>query len=281
MRLWPILSSCFLASATFVSPASADVDFLAPGRTFRPLAADPRWPRFAATWREYVDDPFLDSTADVALGGTIAILRETPAVESAPPAWELGLQTAVFGTYQPLEASQDLFNSDWQFGLYAARRSGDWSGMLRLWHQSSHLGDEFLLRNPGVRRVNFTFESASDLLAYEPTSWSRLYGGGGWIFDENPAEFGNWFIQYGLEFRSPTTVFGGYARPFAAIDVQHYEATDWQADVSLIAGLDLKDPGSDGMALQVVLEFYDGRNINGQFFADDAQYFGGGLQLRL
>lgn len=261
-------------------PALADIDLFAPGRTFAEPVADPRWPRFAATWQEYVDNDRLDSTAAVALGGTIAILRETPADELAAPGWELGLQTAVFGTFQPLNSSQDLFNSDWNFGFYGARRVGDWSGILRLWHQSSHLGDEFLLRNPGIRRINFAFESVSGLAAWEPVDWSRLYGGGGWIFDEIPSDFGNWYIQYGLELRSPVRLFNDYATPFAAVDVQHYEATDWRPDVSLVAGLELQDPGRDGMLLRLILEFYDGRNVNGQFFSEDSQYVGGGLQLR-
>ncbi len=272
---------CMLAiSAGFTSAASADVDWLAPGRTFQQPLADPRWPRFSASWQEYRDDPFLDSAAAVSLGGTFALVRERP-VRRATPSWELGLQAAVFATFEPLEGSQDLFNSDWQVGAYLARRAGPWSGMLRLWHQSSHLGDEFLLRNPGFPRVNFTFESLSGLLAYDTTSWSRIYGGGGWLFDETPADFGNWFIQYGLELSPPFPVLGGRAHPFIAIDVQHYEATDWQADVSLVTGVHLGDSAPDDLRMSVYLELYDGRNPNGQFFDQDARYLGLGLQLRL
>ena len=269
-----------LVYSLFAPMAMADIDLLSAGRTFDAPVADPRWPHFAAKWQEYDDDPFLDSAASVALGGTIALLSSSPDL-NAPPQWELGLQTAVFATFEPLESSQDLFNSDWNFGFYAARRAGDFSGILRLWHQSSHLGDEFLLRNPTVKRVNFTFESLSALGAWEPTDWARLYGGGGWIFDENPSDFGNWFIQYGLELRSPVLLLGDVARPFAAVDVQHYQATDWQADVSLLAGLEFQDSMKDGFTLRLVLEYYDGRNPNGQFFGDDARYVGGGLQLAL
>ena len=278
MRLWLTLHA-FLICFGISAGARAEVGLLAVGRSFEPLVADPRWPRFAASWQEY-DDPLLDSVAAVALGGTFALVHGGTE-DGVPAPWEVGVQTAVFGTYEPLESSQDLFNSDWQVGLYTAGRHGDFSGMLRLWHQSSHLGDEFLLRNPGVQRINFTFESLSGLGAYEPTEWSRFYAGGGWIFDENPDDFGNWFVQYGLELRWPRTIFNGYARPFAAIDVQHYEATGWGPDVSIVTGLELRDPGSDGLTMRAVVEFYDGRNLNGQFFREDTQYLGGGLQLRL
>jgi hypothetical protein len=33
--------------------------------------------------------------------------------------------------------------------------------------------------------------------------------------------------------------------------------------------------------MRVILEFYDGRNPNGQFFEQDARYIGAGLQLSL
>lgn len=265
--------------------ARADVEFLAPARTFDEPIADPRWPRFAASWQEYHDDEFLDSVGAVAFGGSFAVVRKVsePAAQSPQPLaqWELGVQAAVFGTFEPTTPSQDLFNSDWQAGLYAAARRGDLSGILRFWHQSSHLGDEFLLKNPQVVRSNFTFESFSGLAAYQPTSWSRLYAGGGVIFDETPRAFGDWFIQYGAELRSPRSFASGHARPFAAIDVQHHQATDWQADVSIAAGLELRDPQRDGPTLRVILEFYDGRNLNGQFFASDVRYLGAGLQISL
>lgn len=265
--------------------ARADVDFLAPARTFGEPIADPRWPRFGASWQEYNDDVFLDSVGAVAVGGSFAVFREN-LDSAAPPSesqrqWEIGVQGAVFGTYEPTERSQDLFNSDWQAGLYFAARRGDLSGIIRLWHQSSHLGDEFLLKNPQVIRRNFTFESVSGLAGYEPSSWSRLYAGGGVIFDENPAAFGDWFVQYGAEVRSPQAFAGGHARPFAAIDVQHHQAADWQADVSIAVGLEVRDPQRDGPTLRLMLEFYDGRNLNGQFFAGDARYIGAGMQLSL
>lgn len=262
--------------------ARADVEFLAPARTFAEPVADPRWPRFAASWQEFHDDAFLGSAGAVAFGGSFAVFRDAPAAQSPRPLpqWEFGVQAAVFGTFEPTTPSQDLFNSDWQAGLYYAGRRGDFSGILRFWHQSSHLGDEFLLKTQVVR-TNFTFESLSGLAAYEPASWSRIYAGGGVIFDETPRAFGDWFIQYGAEVRSPHTFANGQARPFAAIDVRHHQATDWQADVSIAAGVELRDPRRDGPTLRLMLEFYDGRSLNGQFFASDVRYIGAGLQISM
>ncbi len=280
MRIAPLLLvSALLLPAVY--EARGDVGFLEVGRTFEAPIADPRWPRFAASWREYDGDSHLDSAAAVALGGTFALVYGRPEAEEAPPAWELGLQAAMFGTFQPESPSQDLYNTDWQFGIYAAGRSGRLSGIARLWHQSSHLGDEFLLRTPGLVRINFEFESVDGLLAYDLTDWSRIYAGGGWIFDEHPSDYGNWIVQYGLEVHWPRPIWNGYAVPFAAVDVTHLAGRDWQGNISLMAGVELTDPATDGPTLRAAVEYYNGGNFNGQFFEESVQYVGVGLQLEL
>ena len=50
--------------------------------------------------------------------------------------------------------------------------------MFRLFHQSSHLGDEFLLRTQ-TQRVNLSYESVDLRFSYEIGDVLRLYGGGG------------------------------------------------------------------------------------------------------
>lgn len=267
-----------------VPAALGDIEILAPGRTFDEPVADPRWPRFAASWQEYDDDEFLGVVGAVAIGGTLALIRQEPRliteVGRTLPSWEVGVQTAVFGTFEPLEVSQDMFNSDWQFGVYAAARRQRLGGIVRLWHQSSHLGDEFLL-NSDVVRQEFSFESISGLASLDAAPWLRIYGGGGWIFDEVPRDFGNFFLQYGVELRWPDPFANERLRPFVAIDLQQHEATDWQVDLSLTAGVELCDPRRDSPVMRFVIEFYDGRNLNGQFFAEDARYVGAGVRLSL
>lgn len=265
------------------SPAAADVELLKLGRSFDEPIADPRWPRTAASWQEYRGSMFVESVATVSAGATLAILRQ-PVVESdgdlSRPAWEFGVQGAIFGSFEPLSDSQDLFNSDWIFGFYAAAHRDQVSGIIRLWHESSHLGDEFLLSEPDVERVNFMFESLSGLASWEPVPWLRLYGGGGWIIDPFPNSYGDFFVQYGAELRSTRSFLWEYARPFVALDIQHYDATEWQADLSIKGGLELRNPQEvDGLAMRLLLELYSGRNHNGQFFAEDVEYAGVGLQI--
>ncbi len=57
---------------------------------------------------------------------------------------------------------------------------------VRLYYQSSHLGDEFILRNPDFNRINLSFEEIEALLSLD-VKWARIYGGGGYLIHREPA----------------------------------------------------------------------------------------------
>jgi Protein of unknown function (DUF1207). len=64
-------------------------------------------------------------------------------------------------------------------------RKGSLSAHLCVFHQSSHLGGEFILRNR-TNRINLSFESIDVKLSYDFDGVFRLYGGGGYIFRKEP-----------------------------------------------------------------------------------------------
>jgi hypothetical protein len=71
--------------------------------------------------------------------------------------------------------STDLINTDYVVGIPLSWRSGLFSTRVRLYHQSTHLGDEFVLHNPGVNRVNYSYEEAEAILSLNaPGGWGRL-----------------------------------------------------------------------------------------------------------
>ena len=57
--------------------------------------------------------------------------------------------------------------------------------MARFYHQSSHLGDEFLIETE-VERVNLTYEARRPPAVVRGHRWLRLYGGGGYIVRGDP-----------------------------------------------------------------------------------------------
>lgn len=253
------------------------IEFLPKGYLFAPLIADPRWPHFSITYQRFVDDPQLGNVIAISLGETFSLLRINT---SGAGAWEFGLQAAVFSIFDLDGPSSDLINADYIVAIPVSYRLGDFSAMARVFHQSSHLGDEFLLRNR-VDRINLSYETVDLRLSYEFTESLRIYGGGGYSFRREPSELAPWSAQYGVEVRTPWTLFNGRLRPLAALDVQHREENNWKTDLSLRAGVQFEKLPFFDRKLQFMLEYFNGHSPNGQFYRDKIEYVGIGLHLYL
>lgn len=171
-------------------------------------------------------------------------------------------------------------NADYLVGFPFSYRAGDFSAMARVFHQSSHLGDEFLLANR-IERVNLSYEVVDLRLSYEATDWLRVYGGGGYIVRSDPSDLKPWSTQTGVELRSPRTFFGGAVRPIAALDVQYREQNDWHADVSLRAGVQFEKLPIYDRRIQLLVEYFNGYSPNGQFYREQIEYIGLGFHLYL
>jgi hypothetical protein len=149
-----------------------------------------------------------------------------------------------------------------------------------VYHQSSHLGDEFLLRkvNTSFERINLSYEGADLKLSYELPFGVRLYGGGGGLFHKEPSALSTWSAQYGLEFRSPWRIGNTPIRPVMAADIKHHEQNQWSTDVSARAGIEFDNLQVLGRKLQILAEYYNGFSPTGQFYQDKVEYIGVGAQ---
>ncbi len=256
------------------APARSGYEIFPAQELFATLIADPRWPRFSVSHQWYLDDDELDRVGATSFGETFALVRSPKADWGE---WEIAFQAGVFSVFDLEADSFDLVNSDFLVGLSASHHLGDVTTMIRIYHQSSHLGDEFLLRNR-VDRVNLSFEVLDLLMSYEPWSWLRLYGGGGLILHREP-DLDRGITQVGLELTSPRAFASGYLRPLAAIDLQHREESDWKTDLSLRSGVQIEHPRLGSRRLQILGEFYSGRSPNGQFFDRSIKTLGLGIHL--
>jgi hypothetical protein len=254
------------------------LEVLPKGLLFAPLIADPRWPHFSVAYQRYQDDARVGNAATVSLGETIALLRGPLAEHGG--AWEVGVQAAVFSLFDMDAPSTDLVNADYLLGFPFAYRAGNFSAQARLFHQSSHLGDEFLIDNR-IERVNLSYEAVDLRLSYEVTRWLRAYGGAGYIVRGDPDDLEPWSTQMGVEVRSPHAFFGGTLRPLAAVDVQYREQNDWHADVSARIGVQLEKLAVLDRKIQLLVEYFNGYSPNGQFYRDQIQYIGLGIHLYL
>lgn len=178
-----------VSGAESVSATEATIlptGLLPKGHLFKPLLADPRWAHFSAAYRNFQTNNFDGrDIASVSFGETIPFYRGNFWRSTAQ--WETGLQAGVFSDFALDKSSSDLINTDFIVSAYTSMRAGQFSAFGRIYHQSSHLGDEFLLANTKLERVNLSYEGADLKLSYELPYGVRLYGGGGGLFHREPS----------------------------------------------------------------------------------------------
>lgn len=249
--------------------------FLPVGHLFQPLLADPRWPHFSAAYRHYFDLEDLTHVGAVSFGETIPLFRGNGPLDGQ---WEAGIQAGVFALFQLDAPSKDLLNADYFAALYGAWRRGPLSVLGRLFHQSSHLGDELLLRTR-LERINLTYESVDLKLSHDLPWGFRVYGGGGYLFDQEPESLKPWTAQGGVEFRSPWTLAAGYIRPVVAVDLQTREENNWNLDVSVRGGLQFENVRVLQRNLQLLVEYFNGNSPDGQFYKRRVEYLGFGAHF--
>ena len=132
--------------------------FLPRGLLVAPFHADPRWPHFSVASRQVSLGQEPSNTGSANFGETFALYRNAAPLDGQ---WEIALQAGVFSIFNMNAASgsKDLVNADYTVGLLTSYRTGPFSGFLRLHHQSSHLGDEFILNSQTpINRINLSFE---------------------------------------------------------------------------------------------------------------------------
>lgn len=252
---------------------TAESKFLPRGLLVDPFHADLRWPHFGASYhslssggREFAS----------AFGESFSVYRDAAPFQGE---WELGIQAGVFGVFDTEKRSIDLINADYTFGIVASYRADRFSGFIRIRHQSSHLGDEFLLNNPQVVRINLSYEEIDLKMSYDLTTWLRVYGGVGTIVRKDPSTLGRETTQGGVELKSPWLFFGGKVRPVAYADFQTHARTHWSTGQSIMAGLQFENARIGDRKLQVLGEYYSGPSPDGQLFTQRVEWIGMGIHL--
>lgn len=259
--------------------------FLPEGDLFCPLIADPKTEHpFASYLRGNFPAPGAGAGADDRISiASIGLADGFPLVRFAGGAPGNGVQFGVvggiFAQFDLDTPSFDLINADYMLGLPLTVRHGGFSTRLRVYHQSSHLGDEYLL-STDVQRENLSFE-ALELLLSQEVGPIRAYGGGEYLLRRDPDTLERTVAHGGLELRlGPLTG----TRAVAAVDAKATKQHDWQPGWSARAGVEFAHAPGEGHPPRLwglLAEYYDGPSPYGQFFQEHVHWIGVGLHLSM
>jgi hypothetical protein len=206
------------------------------------------------------------------LGGRVALWRYGTC-GPRPDGFELDVEGAANPRLDPDGESTPLIATDYRFGIPLTYGNGAWQTKIGYYHVSSHLGDEFMLLNPGVPRLNYVRDSLIAGISYYWTDCVRLYGEFGYAAVTGGAEPIE--LQFGAEY-APCGSTGVSGAPFAAINANLREEVDFSGNLCVQAGWAWRN-GANGHLLRFGLQYFVGKDDQYEFFDDNVEKIGGGL----
>jgi hypothetical protein len=225
--------------------------------------------RFASQWIREQQRGWL---WDVALGGHVGIWRYGNCSACRPEGWQLDIEGAGFPRLA-LGSARELVSVDFRFGIPLTFRRGRWETKFGYYHLSSHLGDEYMVGEQTLDRINYSRDVIIAGAALRPSANLRLYAETGWAF---LADGGSkpWEFQFGIDYSpsAPTRVFGA---PFFAVNTRLREEVDFGGNVTAQAGLQWR--GETGRLLRTGLHYFNGKSDQYQFFKEHEEQFGFGM----
>ncbi len=277
MLILPVWASAEGFYPSLEAPAEENADdahhFFPQSHTFQPLIADPREPRFFLGYRS--DERFWGrrQIGVIGFGETFPIYRQKWGC--ATDGWQVDIAGGGVARFDVENGSNDMIDIDYLIGLPLSLNRGSWSVRTRLFHESSHFGESQLigeaLRERGVRSTN----SVDLVVSYTWAKW-RLYSGAEYVTSNYP-EMEPLGFHLGAEYYGPRIVLGDMARWVTALDVKAWQEYDYDADVSIKAGLTFGGRDARQHYLQVMLEWYEGHANSGVYIEEKIRYSGMGV----
>jgi len=268
-----VTALAFLAWTASAPPAAAQRILFPEVAPFETPLADPRpagiYGRLLDVRRgESLYGP--EREAEAAAGESFPVLALS---RSANPV-VIGMSLGVAARFSLDDPRSALISTDWTVGIRGRATPGPWVVDLHLYHESSHLGDEYADRFE-ASRIDWTREVGTLSLGRRLgaiTAYGRLSYT---LIDELSLE--PWAAAVALDFRARGSrrLFGAELRPVAGLFVDGAAYANWKLTTVARAGVEL---AGGTRALAISLIGLDGLSTQRQFFSQRSRYFG--LELR-
>jgi len=267
-----------LAFLTLESHAASDQDGAFPTNSdvvFSPLLADPREIQLAGYYYRQRDN----NVGDVALGHEWGIYRWHSGRDRRWT-WQWNLAGMAYSLFKLGGGVNEFETIDFFANIPIQFRRDRTSGRVTFFHNSSHLGDDYI-RQARYEGSRYSVEGLKGILSYEPNDSLRVYGGGLYLLHTIPfpQRAG---AQVGLEIKSPPLnrhdryIYSLYT----AHDYQPREVTRWASNGRTILGLRCTMQDSR-RSLRIQIGRYFGPSPYSQFQLHRENYWDIGIGIDL
>ncbi len=177
-----------------------------------------------------------------------------------------------------------MLNTDFRVGIPITYSWNDFSIKFTYYHESSHLGDEFIKYGINEKvfalnqRVNPSSEVLEIFFSYMLIKEIRFYTGiGVHLTVDSSYPVKPIYVDYGLEFRPfDKWTFGAQAmlQLFAGVHLRTIQDTAWDPDLTVALGLEILPTGDDTRRrIRLYGEYHYGYSVEGQFSRNKTDYF--------
>lgn len=192
---------------------------------------------------------------------------------------QLEIEGAVFGIFNQTKRDNTLINTEYNIGIPLTFAYDSWAHRIRIYHVSSHLGDEYLKTHKEVKRFNKSYEAFDYSLSYLVNESVRIYVGPGVIIhSDSEMPLKPLYLQYGMDVHFTKRIWKElYGRPFISVHFENAQDTKWNLDATLAVGYEFGRIEKLGRKARLTLEYHNGYSDEGQFSRKRDNY----IQFRL
>ncbi len=209
---------------------------------------------------------------DIALGGRVGLLRYGTEDALYPDGWQIDFEGAALLRLDP-EEERDLYSTDYRFGFPLTYGDGPLRTKFGYYHLSSHMGDEFMLKNPGVLRDNYVRDALVLGKSLYLTTSLRFYAEVAWAFyDSGRAR--PWEVQFGMDY-SPMRPGKLSGAPFVGLNGHLLQEFDYRGAFTVQAGWQWR--GQSGQLFRIGMQYYRGKSDQWEFADQFEQKVGMGI----
>jgi hypothetical protein len=214
----------------------------------------------------------IDSNAalwDATLGARVGLLRYGTRDWFLPQGFQIDAEGAA-NVRLDMQQEVDVRSADFRGGVPFTFGYGRHQTKFAYYHLSSHIGDEYLIKNHGFRRLNFSRDTLVLGHSFFFTDRLRVYGEVGWAFYSDVSE--PWEFQVGLDY-APAHPTGPAGAPFFALNGHLRQELNYSGNLVVQTGWAWR-AAENGRLLRAGMHYYNGASSQFAFFHNFEQQLG-------
>lgn len=241
-----------LGQAIPLKPEHWTWQLLPQGLIYRSYLAGVKEPRCGIVFNH---DSYYGWIWDIGLGARVGMIRYGSEDPLHPEGIQLDFEGAALLRIDP-EEDRDVVGCDYRFGFPLTWGSGPIRTKFGYYHISAHLGDELMLKNPGIYRDNYVRDSLVFGKSLYLTPSLRFYGEAAWAFHVD-GRAKPWEFQCGMDF-SPLRVGQWAGAPFLALNGHWRQEFDYHGSFTVQTGWQWRN--AHGGTFRIGMQYYRGKS---------------------